>query len=71
MHPKHQRPARWVSSIADDQRGEFTATWMLVTDNPQFFALPGVETQVQKPVEKPGMQLWTDDYSSLLPILRW
>lgn len=60
-----------VSSIANEQRGEFNATWMLASEDPQFFAQPEVETQARRPATDPKLRLWTDDYSSLLPILRW
>jgi hypothetical protein len=60
-----------VSSIANDDRGEFTAHWVLLTDNAGFFALPEVAIQARQPAENPRVHLWTDDYSSLLPILRW
>jgi hypothetical protein len=60
-----------VSSAANDDRGEFTAHWMLLTDNAAFFALPEVASKARQPAENPRVRLWTDDYSSLLPILRW
>jgi spermidine synthase len=63
--------ARRVSSFANQQTGEFTSTWMLLTSNSDFFAQPEVATRVRKPDEKPNVKLWTDDYSSLLPLIRW
>jgi spermidine synthase len=62
-----------VSSLLNDQRGEFTATWMLLTDpdNDAFFRQPEIAKQARQAVENPRVKLWTDDYSSLLPILRW
>ena len=63
--------ARRVSSAPNDERGEFAASWMLLTDNPAFFSQPEVIGRVHLPTEKPGLRLWTDDYSSLLPILHW
>jgi predicted O-methyltransferase YrrM len=60
-----------VSSFANDNRGEFTAHWMLLTNNAGFFALPEVAAQARQPAENPRVRLWTDDYSSLLPIIRW
>ena len=63
--------ARRVSTFANEDRGEFTATWMLLTDNPNFFTQPEVASQVRQPVENAKVHLWTDDYSSLLPIIRW
>ena len=62
---------RRVSSFADEHRGEFTATWMLLTDSPGFFTQPEVATRVREPAEDAKSQLWTDDYSSLLPLIRW
>jgi hypothetical protein len=63
--------ARQVSSFANEQTGEFTARWMLLTDDSKFFMLPEVASRVRLPVENPKAHLWTDDYSSLLPLLRW
>jgi hypothetical protein len=63
--------ARRVSSPPNDERGEFSATWMLVTDNPEFFQQPGIAGRARQPQPDPKARLWTDDYSSLLPLLRW
>jgi protein-L-isoaspartate O-methyltransferase len=60
-----------VSTVANEQRGEFTAIWMLVTASPAFFHLPAVAPHVHNPTLDPRVRLWTDDYSSLLPLLRW
>lgn len=60
-----------VSSLSNDDRGEFSAYWVLVSDNAGFFAQPAVAIAAQPPVFKPRLRLWTDDYSSLLPLLRW
>jgi len=62
---------RRVSSFENQPRGEFTATWMLATDNAGFFAQPEVASKVRQPAEDSKIPLWTDDYSSLLPLIRW
>jgi hypothetical protein len=62
---------RRVSSIENQPRGEFTATWMLLTESPSFFTQPEVANRVRQPSEDSRVHLWTDDYSSLLPLLRW
>lgn len=62
---------RSVTSLADDARGEFSATWVLVTDNTSFFTQPEVAAHSVVPEPKPGLRVWTDDYSALLPVLRW
>jgi len=60
-----------VSSLSNDDRGEFPAYWVLVSSSAEFFAQPQVAAAAESPVLKPGLRLWTDDYSSLLPLLRW
>ena len=59
-----------VTSKASDNRGEFEATWMLLSNNPAFFAQPWVAAASKPAVLQPGLRLWTDDYSALLPLLR-
>ncbi len=51
--------------------GEYASTWMLVTADPSFFSLPDVASHAHIPETKPGLRVWTDDYSALLPVLRW
>ncbi len=63
--------AKRFSSFANDDRNEFSAYWVLMTDNANFFSQPEVAAAGRAPVFKPGLHLWTDDYSSLLPLLHW
>ncbi|MGC1425064.1 MAG: fused MFS/spermidine synthase [Terracidiphilus sp.] len=63
--------AETFTTAANDQLGEFTATWMSVSDNSDFFAQPEVANTARRPQEIPGLRLWTDDFSSLLPVLHW
>lgn len=63
--------ARRVSTPSNDARGEFSASWMLLTDNASFFAQPEVASQARPAVQNPKLRIWTDDYSSLLPLLHW
>jgi SAM-dependent methyltransferase len=63
--------ARLFSTAANQTPGEFGSTWILVTDNPAFFELPRVAAHANAPHLKPGLRVWTDDYSALLPVLRW
>jgi len=62
--------ARRVTNFPNDALGEFASTWMLVTDNPGFFSQKGVAGRIHELTEDPRVHLWTDDYSSLLPLLR-
>jgi hypothetical protein len=63
--------AKRFSSLANEDRGEFAAYWVLVTDNAAFFTRPEVAAAGKEPVFRPGLRLWTDDYSSLLPLIHW
>lgn len=59
-----------VSSPNDDYTGAYAADWVLVTNNQEFLALPAVKEAAGEIDPRPGLRLWTDDYSSLLPILK-
>ena len=61
--------ARTVHSLADDPRGEFNATWVLVTNNDAFLTLPAIADHSHQTEQRAGLRVWTDDYSSLLALL--
>ena len=61
--------ARTVITAADDERGEFAASWVLVTNNAAFLEDRHVILRLNKTEQRAGVRLWTDDYSSLLPVL--
>ena len=58
-----------VSTEDDDDTGAFSSDWVLMTANEKFLALPEIAAAGEKIEARPGLRLWTDDYSSLLPIL--
>jgi hypothetical protein len=62
--------ARTVQTEPNPARGEYRATWVLLTKNQSFLSNPVVADVILLPEEKRGLRLWTDDYSSLLPLLR-
>jgi spermidine synthase len=62
--------ARTVHNLGNDERGEFSSTWVLVTNNAAFLALPAVASRTRQTEQRAGLRLWTDDYSSLLALLR-
>jgi spermidine synthase len=63
--------ARVVDTPAQEWRGEYRATWVLVSNNSAFFAQPQVAAFAREIPAKAGLRAWTDDYSSLLPLLQW
>jgi spermidine synthase len=60
-----------VHSDANDARGIFTADWVLMTADQNFLRRPEIANAAQPLRQIPGLRLWTDDYSSLLPLLKW
>jgi len=58
-----------ISTADNDDTGAFSSDWVLVTANEKFLALPEIADAGAKIDPKPGLRFWTDDYSSLLPIL--
>lgn len=62
--------ARRVTSMAVEPRGEYQSNWILLTDDPRFFAQPLLATALPLK-ELQGVTAWTDDRSSLLRLVRW
>ena len=62
--------ARAVESFAVPAEGEYRASWVLVSGNAEFFAVPPVHAATTRVPRRPELRVWTDDYSSLLPVLR-
>jgi spermidine synthase len=60
-----------ITTPSNDERNEFTATWMLLSENADFFARPEIARAAHQPGTIPGLRPWTDDFSSLLPVLHW
>ena len=62
--------ARVVESMDVPAEGAYRATWVLVSADAGFFERPGVAATAMPIRRQAGLRLWTDDYSSLLPVLR-
>jgi spermidine synthase len=58
-----------VTTEDNDDTGAFSSDWVLVTANEKFLALPEIADASAKIEPNPALRFWTDDYSSLLPIL--
>ncbi len=63
--------ARSFASAARPARGEFAATWVLVSADTNFFMQPEIAAAATPVPQRAGIKPWTDDYSSLVPLLRW
>jgi spermidine synthase len=62
--------ARVVDSPAKESTGAYRSTWVLVTSDPTLFDRPELSGVALRIDPIPGLHTWTDNYSSLLPILR-
>jgi spermidine synthase len=63
--------AAWVSVTKDnDTIGAFSSDWVLVTANAEFLAVKKV-ADVADSFEDQPLRLWTDDYNSVLPLIKW
>jgi len=60
-----------ISSADDDKIDVFSADWVLVTNSQAFLARPELDDDKEDIVVPPRLRRWTDDYNSLLPILRF
>ena len=59
-----------VTNPEDSTRQVFRSEWVLVTSNAEFLANPAV-VKARESIDVPaGLRLWTDDYSSLFPIIQ-
>jgi hypothetical protein len=54
-----------ITTESNPATGELRATWVLMTANPQLF------TAAHPVTPTPSIHPWTDDYSSLTPLIRW
>src|SRR5262249_1030164 len=61
--------AAFIATEDDDDLGEYAADWVLVSGNKTFMKeVTGKATPISA---RPGLRLWTDDYNSVLPLLKW
>lgn len=59
-----------VSSGENEDIGVYSSDWVLVTRNNDFLNLPQLAGSGKQIDPLPGLPLWTDDYNSLLPLLK-
>ena len=54
----------------DDKRGQFAADWALLTQN-EPLANHLMSQQGWRFVAEDDARLWTNDYSNIIPLLKW
>jgi hypothetical protein len=60
-----------VHSHGDQQNGLYYADWILVTANQGFLRQPEIVNNGFPTALRTGVKLWTDNYSSVFPLLKW
>jgi hypothetical protein len=60
-----------VHSHGDEQNGYYYADWILVTANESFLRQPEVINNAYPTPTEANVRLWTDNYSSVFPLLKW
>jgi SAM-dependent methyltransferase len=60
-----------VHSHGDEQTGLYYADWILVTANQAFLDQPEIVNNGFPTPLKEGARVWTDNYSSVFPLLKW
>jgi spermidine synthase len=59
-----------IDTKSEEQNAVYRAVWVLASSRTDFFDAREIR-ELAKPIEKrPGLRLWTDDYSNLLAVLR-
>lgn len=61
----------FISTADNDPIGVYSADWVLVTANDDFLSLDKVAAVTYESTPARGLRLWTDDYNSVLPVLKW
>jgi SAM-dependent methyltransferase len=59
-----------IDTSDEDSDAVFGATWVLVSGRESFFQYPFIFKAATLVNSKPGLRLWTDDYSNLFQILK-
>ena len=64
--------ARLVDSSRSEARGEYSAKWVVVAGKGSpIFGIPEFANAARSVQGMGGVRVWTDDYSSLLPVVNW
>jgi hypothetical protein len=62
--------SKLIEAAGIDSVGSYRSTWILLTNSPTFFERPLVAVAATQTPTTPQLRAWTDDYSSLLPIVQ-
>jgi spermidine synthase len=63
--------ARGFTNKDDERVNELAASWLLLTVNGELLRSPELAAKGHELPRRAAVKPWTDDYSSLLPLIRW
>lgn len=58
-------------TTTEGSRGKTASEWVALAAHREDFGELNKKTDWQPPLEQPGVQVWTDDYSSILSVFDW
>jgi hypothetical protein len=61
--------SRLIERAGDEVTGAYRSTWILLTNSPTFFERQEIATSATPTPRLPHLRAWTDNYSSLMPLL--
>ncbi|MET3107055.1 SAM-dependent methyltransferase [Oxalobacteraceae bacterium GrIS 2.11] len=64
------KTVRMVKNEGDRSHEIYSAAWTLISNDSQFFARDGLKEVAEEIPSRPGLRLWTDDYSSVFSVLK-
>ena len=64
------KQALLISHAGDMENYIYSTEWVLMTSGRDLLAIPEIRDAATELETKPGIRLWTDDYSNLIQILK-
>ncbi len=58
-----------ITNEEDESKEIFSSDWVLMTTDRDLTTIPEIRTAAKKLESKPGMRVWTDDYSNLIQVM--
>ena len=60
-----------ISNVGHSDKGIFSSDWVLITTFRDLTTIPEIGKVAKELESKPGIRVWTDDYSNLLQIIKF
>jgi len=60
-----------ISNVGQSDKGIFSSDWVLMTTFRDLTTIPEIGEVAKELESKPGLRVWTDDYSNLIQIIKF